>query len=69
MDGQPKFDMKFEKRFRLSASGELGLTVESFNLFNNGAVDDRITNSGALFGQPQSIVAPRSWRIGGVFRF
>ena len=39
LDGQPKFDMKFEKRFRLSASGELGLTVESFNLFNNGAVD------------------------------
>ena len=69
LDGQPKFDMKFEKRFRVSASGELGLTVESFNLFNNGAVDDRITNQVALFGQPQSIVAPRTWRIGGVFRF
>jgi hypothetical protein len=68
LDGQPKFDMKFEKRFRIS-QGELGFTLESFNLFNNGAVDDRFTRSGSTYNQPQSVVAPRSWRIGGVFRF
>ena len=69
LDGQPKFDLKFEKRFRLSASGELGLTVESFNLFNNGAVDDRITNQVQSSAAAAEYVAPRPRRIGGVFRF
>jgi hypothetical protein len=68
LDGQPKFDLKLEKRFPV-AGGQLGLTLESFNLFNNGAVDDRFARSGSIFGQPQGIVAPRTWRIGGVFRF
>ena len=40
LDGQPKFDFKAEKRFRL-ATGSLGVSFEAFNLFNNGAVNDR----------------------------
>ena len=40
LDGQPKFDFKAEKRFRL-ATGHLGVSFEAFNLFNNGAVNDR----------------------------
>jgi hypothetical protein len=68
LDDQSKFDIKFEKRFKI-ANGNLGVTVESFNLFNSGAIDDVFPRSGADFGIPQSIVAPRTWRIGGVFRF
>ena len=68
LDGQPKFDLKFLKEFPI-ADGRLGISVESFNLFNNGAVDDRFTRSGSLYNQPQGLVAPRTWRVGGVFRF
>jgi hypothetical protein len=68
LDGQSKFDIKLQKDFRV-ANGRLGVTLESFNLFNSGPVDDVITRSGSTFLQPQSVVAPRTWRIGGVFRF
>jgi hypothetical protein len=68
LDGQPSFDLKLEKRFRLP-QGTLGLTLESFNLFNSGAVNDRFARVGSIFNQPQGIVTPRTWRIGGVFRF
>ncbi len=69
LDGQPKFDLKLEKRFPFGAGSSLGVTLESFNLFNNGAVDDVTTTTGSSFLRPQSVVAPRTWRIGGVFRF
>ena len=68
LDDQSKFDLKLEKRFPI-ANGNLGLTLEGFNLFNNGAIDDVFPRVGGSFGIPQSIVAPRTWRIGGVFRF
>ena len=68
LDGQPKFDLKFQKEFPI-ADGRLGITVESFNLFNNGAVDDRFARAGSAYNQPQGLVAPRTWRFGGVFRF
>lgn len=67
-DAQPKFDLKLQKEVRV-ANGRLGFTVEGFNLFNNGVVDDVITRSGSTYLQPQSVVSPRTWRIGGVFRF
>jgi hypothetical protein len=68
LDGQPKFDLKLQKDFAV-ADGRLGVTLESFNLFNNGAVNDVITRSGSTYLQPQGVVSPRTWRIGGVFRF
>jgi hypothetical protein len=68
LDGHPKFDLKLEKRFRV-ATGSIGVTLEAFNLFNNGAVNDVLVRSGSLFEQPQGLVSPRTWRIGGVFRF
>ena len=68
LDGQPKFDLKFQKEFPI-ADGRLGITVESFNLFNHGAVDDRFARAGSSYNQPQGLVAPRTWRFGGVFRF
>jgi hypothetical protein len=68
LDGQPKFDLKAEKRFRL-ANGQLGLSFEAFNLFNNGAVNDRFTRTGASFNRPDGIVAPRQLRVGAAFRF
>ena len=33
--------------------GSLGVSFEAFNLFNNGAVNDRFTRTGAIFDQPQ----------------
>jgi hypothetical protein len=68
LGAQPKLDLKLQKEFPV-ANGRLGVTLESFNLFNNGVVDDRFAQSGGFFNQPQSLVAPRTWRIGGVFRF
>ena len=32
--------------------GHLGVSFEGFNLFNNGAVNDRFTRTGAIFNQP-----------------
>jgi hypothetical protein len=68
-DDQSKFDLKLEKRFSLGGASTIGVTLESFNLFNSGAVDDVAVTTGANFERPQSVVAPRTWRIGGVFRF
>ena len=68
LPAQPKFDLKLEKRFPL-VNGQLGLTLEGFNLFNNGAVNDRFTRSGSIFEQPQGLVSPRQIRAGAVYRF
>jgi hypothetical protein len=68
MDGQPRLDVKFEKQFPI-ADGRLGVTLEGFNIFNNGAVDDVFPRVGTSYLIPQSVVTPRQWRIGGVFRF
>ena len=68
LDAQPKFDLKAEKRFRL-ANGQLGLSFEAFNLFNNGAVNDRFTRTGNSFERPDGVVAPRQLRVGAAFRF
>jgi hypothetical protein len=68
LDGQPKFDVKLEKRFALP-TGQLGVSVEGFNLFNNGAVNDEFTRSGSIFAQPQGLVSPRQIRVGAMFRF
>ena len=68
LEGQPKFDFKVEKRFRI-ADGQLGLSFEAFNLFNNGAVNDEFTRSGSIFAQPQGLVSPRQLRVGAMFRF
>ena len=68
LDGQPKFDLKLEKRFSLSG-GHLGLSFEAFNLFNSGAVNDQFARSGDIFEQPQGLVSPRQLRVGAMFRF
>lgn len=68
LDSQPRLDLKFEKQFPLR-NGRLGVTLEGFNIFNSGAVDDVFLRVGENYLQPQSIVTPRQWRIGGVFRF
>ena len=70
LDAQPKFDFKAEKRFRL-ATGNLGVSFEAFNLFNNGAVNDRFTRTGSStpFEQPQGVVQPRQLRVGATYRF
>jgi hypothetical protein len=68
LPAQPKFDLKLEKRFPL-ANGQLGVTVEGFNLFNDGAVNDKFARSGPIFDQPQGLVSPRQLRLGVVYRF
>lgn len=68
LDGQSRFDVKVEKRFPLG-KGRLGLTLEGFNLFNGGAINDRFAESGDFFNQPQGLVSPRELRLGAVFRF
>jgi hypothetical protein len=68
LDSQPKFDLKAEKRFRL-ANGQLGVSFEAFNLFNNGAVNDRFTRTGPSFNRPDGLISPRQLRVGGTYRF
>ena len=69
LDGQPSLDIKFEKQFPISTYGRLGVTFEGFNIFNSSAVDDIFPRVGSNYLIPQSVVTPRQWRIGGVFRF
>ena len=69
LDGQPKFDFKAEKRFRVTTGGTLGVSFEAFNLFNNGAVNDRFNRTGASFNRPDGVVAPRQLRLGATYRF
>jgi carboxypeptidase family protein/TonB-dependent receptor-like protein len=68
-DGQPQFNFKLEKQFRLSTEGRLGVTFEGFNLFNNAAINSRFTRSGSSYFQPRGVVGPRRFRIGAVYRF
>ena len=69
LDGQPSLDIKLEKQFPISTYGRLGVTFEGFNIFNSSAVDDTFPRVGSNYLIPQSVVTPRQWRIGGVFRF
>ena len=68
-DGQPRFDIKLEKQFRLSDRGRLGVTFEGFNIFNNDAITSRTTRSGSTYFTPQGLVQARRFRFGAVYRF
>jgi hypothetical protein len=68
-DDRPQFDFKLEKQFRLGNSQRLGVTFEGFNLFNNAAITSRTVRSGDTYFEPQTIVGPRRFRLGAVFRF
>jgi hypothetical protein len=68
-DDQPRFDMKFEKQFRIRATDTLGVTFEGFNVFNNAAVTARTTRTGSTYFTPTGLVNPRRWRLGAVYRF
>ena len=69
LDGQPKFDFKAEKRFRVATVAAWASRSKAFNLFNNGAVNDRFNRTGASFDRPDGVVAPRQLRFGATYRF
>jgi hypothetical protein len=68
-EDQPRLDLKAEKQFRLTQTGRLGVSLEAFNLFNNGAITSRTTRSGASYFEPQGLVQARRFRLGFVYRF
>jgi hypothetical protein len=68
-EDQPRFDLKFEKKFRVRDVDSLGVTFEGFNVFNNGAITSRTTRSGSTYFTPTGLVTPRRWRLGMVYRF
>jgi Carboxypeptidase regulatory-like domain len=69
LDGQPRLDLKLEKRFSLTPTSRLGVTVEGFNLLNNDAVTSRTTRSGASYFTPTGLVPARRFRLGLVYRY
>ncbi|MGH9385369.1 MAG: carboxypeptidase regulatory-like domain-containing protein [Vicinamibacterales bacterium] len=69
LEGQPRLDVKLEKRFSLTGSTRLGVTLEGFNLLNNGAITSRITRSGSSYFRPTGLVPARRYRLGLVYRF
>jgi hypothetical protein len=69
LDGQPQFNFKIEKQFRLSPDRRIGLTFEGFNLFNDAAITSRGTRSGESWFEPRSVVRARRFRVGAVYRF
>lgn len=68
-DGEPRLDVKLEKRFSLSPTARLGVTAEGFNLLNNDAIFSRTTRSGANYLTPTGLVQARRFRLGLVYRF
>lgn len=69
LDGQPRLDVKLERRFALTPTKRLGVTVEGFNLLNDDAVTSRTTRSGATYFTPNGLVPARRFRLGLVYRF
>ena len=69
LDSQPQLDLKLEKRFALTPTSRLGVTVEAFNLLNNDAVTSRTTRSGPSYFTPTGLVPPRRFRLGLVYRY
>jgi hypothetical protein len=69
LDGQPRLDLKLEKRFSLTPVSRLGVTIEGFNLLNDDAVTSRTNRSGASYFTPTSLVPARRFRLGLVYRF
>jgi carboxypeptidase family protein/TonB-dependent receptor-like protein len=68
-ESQPKLDIKAEKQFKVSQEGRLGVSLEGFNILNNGAITSRTTRSGGTYFTPQGLVTARQWRLGFVYRF
>jgi hypothetical protein len=69
LDGQPRVDIKLEKRFSVTPTRHLGVTFEGFNLLNNDAITSRTTRSGASYFTPTGLVPARRLRLGLVYRF
>ncbi len=61
-------DLSFEKRFNVS-NGNLGVSVDIFNLFNSNTVLDAGSLSGPAFLLPKVILAPRLARLGVRYDF
>src|SRR6185503_15807854 len=59
LDGQPQLDVKLEKRFAVTPTSRLGITVEAFNLLNSDAITSRSTRSGPSYFTPTGLVPAR----------
>jgi hypothetical protein len=68
-DNQPLLNFKLEKQFRFGGDRRVGVTFEGFNVLNNAAINARGTRSSSSYFEPRGVVAPRRFRIGGVYRF
>ena len=69
LGGQPRPDLKLEKRFSLTPTTRVGVRLEAFNLLNNDAITSRITLSGSSYFTPTGLVPARRVRLGLVYRF
>lgn len=69
LDGQPRLDVKLEKRFALTPTKQVGVTVEGFNLLNDDAITSRTTRSGSSYFTPNGLVPARRFRLGVIYRF
>jgi hypothetical protein len=69
LDGQPNLDFKVEKLFKFGPANSLAGALEIFNLFNNGAINDRTMREGSSYYNPLGLVEPRRARVSLVYKF
>lgn len=62
-DDQFNLDLRVQKDFKLGKV-KVGVLADVFNVFNDGTVDDVVTEAGDEFGETVGIVLPRRFRIG-----
>ena len=56
-------DLRLEQSFDLS-TGRIGLILDAFNLFNSAPSTDEGNITGSNYGQIESVLAPRLFRLG-----
>jgi hypothetical protein len=68
-DAIKRLDARLERQFSIGRGRRIGATVEAFNVMNDATVTSRVTQSGLRYFSPQSLVQPRYFRIGAIYRF
>jgi hypothetical protein len=63
------WDNRISKTFRINDSQSIDATFDLFNTLNTNAVIGQSNTNGPTYLQPNSIIPPRIFRLGGKFRF
>lgn len=68
-DPEMRADIRIEKQVPFAPGHRLGLALDGFNLLNDATITSRTTRSGPRYFTPLTVVEPRRFRVGAVYRF